>query len=93
MVQNMELTIKVDRQGRAVLPREVRIALGIDGETEMVCRVVGNRLVLEKFNVDSARKAFAELEEIVPSLELDTVKVEGEEKYVDREYALRKIGV
>ncbi|MEM3786895.1 MAG: AbrB/MazE/SpoVT family DNA-binding domain-containing protein, partial [Nitrososphaeria archaeon] len=77
----MELTIKVDRQGRTVLPREVRIALGIDGETEMVCRVVGSRLVLEKFDVDSVRKAFSELEEIVPSLELDTVKVEGEDKY------------
>lgn len=89
----MELTIKVDRQGRTVLPREVRIALGIDGETEMVCRVVGSRLVLEKFDVDSVRKAFSELEEIVPSLELDTVKVEGEDKYVDRKYAFHKIGV
>lgn len=89
----MELTVKVDRQGRAVLPREVRVALGIEGETEMVCRVVGNRLVLEKFNVDSVRKAFDELEEMVPSLDLDTVKVEGEDKYFDREYALRKIGV
>jgi len=59
----------------------------------MVCRVVGNRILLERFSIDSIRKAFAELEEIVPSLELDTVKVEGEDKYVDREYALHKIGI
>ncbi len=59
----------------------------------MVCRVVGNRIILEKFSMEAIHKAFAELEEIVPSLELDTVKVEGEDKYVDREYALRKIGV
>ncbi len=89
----MEATIKIDKQGRTVLPKDVRKALGIDRETEMVCRVVGNKVILEKFSIDSIRKAFADLEEIAPSLELDTVKVEGEDKYVDREYALRKIGI
>lgn len=92
-MKNMEITIKVDKQGRTVLPKDVRKALGIDRETEMVCRVVGNKVILEKFSIDSIRKAFADLEEIAPSLELDTVKVEGEDKYVDREYALRKIGI
>ena len=89
----MEATIKIDRQGRMVLPRDVRRALGIDGDAEIVCRVVGNKVILERFSIDSIRKAFAELEEMAPSLELDTVKVEGEDKYVDREYALRKIGI
>jgi len=89
----METTIKVDKQGRMVLPMDLRKVLGIEGEAEMVCRVVGNRIMLEKFSIDSIRKAFAELEEIAPSLELDMVKVEGEDKYVDREYALRKIGI
>jgi len=93
MVKNMEATIKIDKQGRTVLPKDVRKALGIDGEAEMVCRVFGNKVILEKFSIDSIQKAFAELEEIAPSLELDTVKVEGEDKYVDREYALRKIGI
>jgi AbrB family looped-hinge helix DNA binding protein len=93
MAVNMEATIKIDKQGRTVLPKDVRKALGIDRETEMVCRVVGNKVILEKFSIDSIRKAFADLEEIAPSLELDTVKVEGEDKYVDREYALRKIGI
>jgi hypothetical protein len=58
-----------------------------------VRRVVGNKIILEKFSVEAVHKAFAELEEIAPSLELDTVKVEGEDKYVDREYALCKIGI
>ncbi|MEM2954094.1 MAG: hypothetical protein QXU21_07490 [Candidatus Bathyarchaeia archaeon] len=89
----MELTVKVDRQGRTVLPKEVRQAIGINGNAEMVCRVVGNKIVLERFSIDSIRKAFEELEEIAPSLELDTVKIEGEDKYIDREYALRKIGL
>jgi bifunctional DNA-binding transcriptional regulator/antitoxin component of YhaV-PrlF toxin-antitoxin module len=93
MAVSMEATIKVDKHGRTVLPKDVGKVLGIEGETEMVCRVVGNRIILEKFSMEMIHKAFAELEEIVPSLELDTVKAKGEDKYVDREYALRKIGV
>ena len=89
----MELILKVDGQGRTVLPKKVRQALGIDGGTELVCRVVGNKIVLEKFSRDSIRKAFGELEELAPSLDLDVEEFEGEDKYFDREYALRKIGI
>jgi len=85
--------IKVDRQGRIVLPKNVRKALEISGGTEIICRVIGNRVMLEKFSIDLIQKAFAELEEIAPSLEEDTVEVKGEDKHVDRKYALRKIGV
>ncbi|MEM2897591.1 MAG: hypothetical protein QW265_03455 [Candidatus Bathyarchaeia archaeon] len=59
----------------------------------MVCRIIGNKVILEKFSIESIHRAFAELEEIAPSLELDVVEVKGEDKYVDREYALRKIGL
>jgi len=55
--------------------------------------VIGNKAILERFSIESIRRAFAELEEIIPSLEVNTVKVEGEDRYVDREYALRKIGL
>jgi bifunctional DNA-binding transcriptional regulator/antitoxin component of YhaV-PrlF toxin-antitoxin module len=89
----MEATIRVDKQGRTVLPEDVRKALGIEGEVEMVCRVVGNRVILEKFSIETIHKAFAELEETVPSLEPGSVNVEMEDKYVDKEYAFRKIGV
>ena len=90
---SVEAFIKIDKQGRVVLPKDIRRAIGIDGEAEMVCRVVGNKVILERFSIESIQRAFADLEEIAPSLELDTVKVEGEDKYVDSEYALRKIGI
>jgi AbrB family looped-hinge helix DNA binding protein len=93
MVVNVEGIVKVDKQGRIILPKDVRRAVGIEEGMKMVCRVVGSRIILEKFSMENIRKAFAELEEIAPSLELDTVKVEEGDKYVDREYALRKIGV
>ncbi|MEM2936457.1 MAG: hypothetical protein QW231_04685 [Candidatus Bathyarchaeia archaeon] len=36
---------------------------------------------------------FSRLEEIAPSLDLDVVEVEGEDKYVDREYVSAKLGL
>ena len=93
MVIYVEAFVKVDKQGRMVLPKDVRKALGIEDEAEVVCRVIGNKVILERFSIESIRRAFAELEEIIPSLEVNTVKVEGEDRYVDREYALRKIGL
>jgi len=92
VVKFVEL-IKVDSQGRIVLPKEVRQALGINGNMELVCRVVGSKIVLERFSVDVIHRAFEELKEIAPSLDLDTIKVEGEDKQIDRKYAFRKIGI
>ena len=91
----MEAIVKVDKQGRMVLPKDARKALGIENENEaeVVCRVIGNKVILERFSIESIQKAFADLEEIAPSLEVDTMEVEGEDKYVDSEYALRKIGL
>jgi len=89
----VEAFVKVDKQGRMVLPKDVRKALGIEDEAEVVCRVVGNKVILERFSIESIQKAFADLDEIAPSLEVDAVEVEGEDKYVDSEYALRKIGL
>jgi len=93
MVIYVEAVVKVDKQGRMVLPKDVRKALGIEDEAEVVCRVIGNKVILERFSIESIQKAFADLEEIAPSLEVDAVEVEGEDKYVDSEYALRKIGL
>ena len=73
---NVEAIIKIDKQGRMVLPKDVRKALGIDGEAEMMCRAVGNKVTLEKFSIESIQRAFVELEEIAPSLEVDTMEVE-----------------
>ncbi len=41
----------------------------------MVCRVVGNKVILEKFSTEVIQKAFAELEDIAHSLELDRVRI------------------
>ena len=89
----MPYIIRVDGQGRIVLPKEVRRVLGIEGGSKLVCRLFGSRIIIEKFSIDEIQEAFRALEELVPNLDLDVVEVEGEDKYVDREYALRKIGL
>ena len=80
-----------------VLLKDVREALEICGEAEVVCKAVGNKAILEnileKFSIESIQRTFAELEEVAPSLEFDTFRVEGEDKYVNSEYALRKLGI
>ena len=93
MVRLLDFVLRVDGQGRIVLPSRVRQALGIDGGAELVCRVVGNRIVLEKFSRDSIRRAFVELEELAPNLDLDIEEYEDEYGYFDGEYVFRKIGL
>jgi len=93
VVKFVPFTLAIDRQGRIVLPKEVRRALDVTENSELVCRVVGSRIAIERFSESRIQEAFSRLEDIAPSLDLDVVDVEGEDKYVDREYALRKIGL
>jgi len=46
----VERIVKVDKQGRMVLPKDVRRALGMEGETAIVVGLLGNRIILEKFS-------------------------------------------
>jgi len=93
-VKKLPYIIKVDKQGRLVLPKEVREKAGIKEDSQLICIVIGERIILEHFLIEKIQEAFRRLEEVAPSLDLDAVEeVIGEDKYVDREYALRKIGV
>ena len=50
IVRNMEFPefkIKIDKQGRIVIPSNVRKLLGIKGETECILRVKGRKIVIE----------------------------------------------
>jgi len=89
----MAKIVKVDRWGRLVLPQDVRRAVGIKGAEELLCRVVGDKIILEKFSPESISTVLDELEEIAPSLELDAEETEEGDKYIDEEYALRKLGI
>ena len=61
MAVNVEIIVKVYKQSQVILLKDFRKALEIEDETEMVCRVVGNRIVLEKLSVEAIHKVFVEL--------------------------------
>ena len=90
----VEKTIKIDKQGRLVLPVSIRENIGLkDGGTVSV-RLDGFRVVIEP--------VFENLEENVKTWRESTLKLDAEPftediqeswKWISREYARRKLGI
>lgn len=94
MVNRMEEIVRVDRQGRLVLPSHIRKSLGLKDGGSIFIRVDGSRAVLEP--------AFQDLSESVNEWKEATLrlkskafaeKVEESWKWMSREYARRKLGL
>jgi len=94
MVRRMEETIKVDRQGRLVLPSHVRKTLGLKDGGRIFIRVNGSRVVLEPAFEDLSERV-AEWEEATLRLKSEAFTEEVEEswKWMSHEYARRKLGL
>ncbi len=94
MASNVEDAIKVDRQGRLVLPSHVRKAFGIKDGGELTIRLDGSSVILEPVQVD-VRKRVQEWEELSRSLKAEIFTEEPSEswKWMSREYARRKMGL
>ena len=93
MVINVE-TIKIDKQGRLVIPASIRKALGISGEVEAIIRIDGNRIIIEPASTDLER-AINEWIEKALSINLQPYTEDTEEswKWMNHEYAKRKLGI
>ena len=65
----MEVIVRVDKQGRR--SEGCQGNPWKSGRQDVVCRIIGSGIILEKFAVDLIDRAFAEPEEVAPSLELD----------------------
>jgi AbrB family looped-hinge helix DNA binding protein len=95
MVQLVERTIRVDKQGRLVLPSNVRKQLGLrrNGGTVSV-RLDGARIVLEPVYEDLERRV-AEWRKSVLALHAKpfTEQIEESWKWISVDYARRKLGV
>jgi AbrB family looped-hinge helix DNA binding protein len=94
MVKTMEDAIKVDKQGRLVLPSNVRKAFGIKDGGEVTIRIDGSRVVLEPVRKD-VKKSVQEWEDLSRSLKAEVFTDEASEswKWMSREYARRKLGL
>lgn len=91
----VEETLKVDRQGRLVLPSSLRERLGLkrDGGT-VSFRLDGTRLILQPIS-ENLERLVAEWREMVTGLHAEPFTEAAEQgwKWMSLEYARRKLGL
>jgi len=95
VVMFMEETLRVDKQGRLVLPSRLRERLGLKGDGGTVSfRLDGRRLILQPISEDLER-VVAEWREMVAGLRAEPFTEAGEQswKWMSLEYARRKLGL
>jgi len=98
MVKNMEQTelrIKIDKQGRLVIPSSVRKAMGITNETEGILRVRGRKIIIEivKNNVkESVEKWYEEMKKMKVRAFSSKEEIPIS-KWMSDKYAKKKLGL
>jgi len=94
MVGNMENAVTIDKQGRMVLPSQIREALGLKEGGEVTVRLDGSRVIIEPVSKDVKEKV-QEWESLTRSLKAEAFVEEPDEswKWMSREYARRKLGL
>jgi len=90
----MEETVSVDKQGRLVLPSQIRKSLGLKDGGTIFIRLDGSKAVLEPIlqdlnaSVNEWKEASLKLKS-----EAFTEKIDESWKWMNREYARRKLGL
>ena len=94
MVDFMEDIVTVDKQGRLVLPSDIRKAFGLKDGGKLSIKLDGSRIILEPCTgeLDKKVKEWVELASNIGG-EAFTEKVKGSWKWFSREYARRKLGL
>ena len=94
MVKIVENAIKVDEQGRMVLPSRVREAFGIKKGGQITIRMDGSKVILEPLSRDVEKKV-QEWANLSMKLKSEILTEESDEswKWMSHEYARRKLGL
>jgi len=94
MVKIVENAIKVDEQGRMVLPSRVREAFGIKKGGQITIRMDGSKVILEPLSMDVEKKV-QEWANLSRKLKTEIFAEESNEswKWMSRDYARRKLGL
>ncbi|WP_457548814.1 AbrB/MazE/SpoVT family DNA-binding domain-containing protein [Archaeoglobus sp.] len=88
------MKVKVDKFGRIVIPKEIRNRLGIHENTELTLTVKDDEIVLKIQRNDLEKR----VDELINFLKNNAPKpfvaeVKGEEKWLTKDYSLKKIGL
>jgi AbrB family looped-hinge helix DNA binding protein len=95
MVRNVEHKVRVDRQGRIIIPSVLRRALGVTGDGELLLRLRGEELVLRRLREDLERR----VEEWYETMSRRRVHaflgpvVEEPSRWMSVEYIEKKLGL
>ena len=96
MVNQMTDTIKLDKQGRIIIPIEIREKLNLH-EAELKINVIGKKIIIEPFNADLEQEV-SDWESYLKSNEIKPFKIElsdeeNESKWFSEGYAKQKLGL
>ena len=90
----MEQVVRIDRQGRMVIPASMRAVLGIMDECKALVRLDGHRLIVEVVD-EHLEHHVAEWRDLALALHAEAFTEEVEESWgwMSRGYAERKLGI
>ncbi len=91
----MEYAVKIDKQGRLIIPSEIRKKLNLTGEKKATLKVKGNKIIIE-FNDPSLEKRVENWYKkmLTSSVKAFTSKEEYlDAKWMSDESVRRKLGI
>lgn len=90
----VEETVKIDKQGRLVLPAVIREKTGLKGGGKVSIRLDGPRVIIEPI-LENLEENVKRWKESTLRLHADpfTEEIHESWKWIDREYARRKLGI
>ena len=97
MVYNMAHSIKMDKQGRLVIPAKIRKKMTLTENTSLEVEIIGNQLIIRKIaqeseeNISRWKKNL--LSQNYPINESEVSDVSESEKWISEEYAWKKLGI
>lgn len=94
MVKSLERTINIDKQGRLVVPANIRETLGIKEGGQVFLRLEGNRIIIEAVteNLEKSVEEWAKKTKRQPAKAMMEETKESW-KWMSYEYARKKLGL
>lgn len=96
MVNNMpntNIVVKIDAQGRIVIPAKIRQMLNLTPGSKLILKVRGNSIILTKY--DDLEKRIQVWYEATQKMKIEafTAEIESTFKWMSEDYVKKKLGL